>query len=297
MEVHFTAYLFSFSRHRGFRGQVAAVTIRHLRHTLAPFRRFLDAEGAESLSDLTPALLIRYFAEKAHALKPTTLAYHRWAVRGLLSFLMQEGYLLVNPWPEALSAKAPQAPARRIPTPADALRQISRQGVFMRSLTLRNRAIFELAYGCGLRRGELMRLTLADIREDTLRIIGKQGKERLVPLGKKAGHHLSLYLQIERRRMAQRSHPGQDAVFLSRTGAPLGEGGYDWMLKRYRIKGKSFGLHTLRHACATHMLEGGASLPLIQKLLGHEKMDTTAIYAHVDLRELKAALKRSHPRK
>lgn len=291
MEVYFTAYLFSFSR------QAAAVTVRHLRHTLAPFRRFLDAEGAEALSDLTPALLIRYFAGKADALRPTTLAYHRWAVRGFLSFLMREGYLLVNPWPDALSAKAPQAPTRRIPTPADALRQISGQGVFMRSLSLRNRAIFELAYGCGLRRGELMRLTLADIRGDTLRIIGKQGKERLVPLGKKAGHHLSRYLQVERQRIAERSHPGQDAVFLSRTGAPLGEGGYDWMLKRYRIKGKPFGLHTLRHACATHMLEGGASLPLIQKLLGHEKMDTTAIYTHVDLRELKAALARSHPRK
>lgn len=210
---------------------------------------------------------------------------------------MTEGYLLVNPWPEDLSAKAPTAPPRRIPTPADALRQIKRQGVFMRTLNLRNRAIFELAYGCGLRRGELMRLTLADIREDTLRIVGKKGKERLVPLGKKAGHHLFRYLLLERQCIAQRSHPGQDAVFLSRTGERLGEGGYDWLLKRYRIKGKPFGLHTLRHACATHMLQNGASLPLIQKLLGHAKLDTTAIYTHVDLRDLKAALARSHPRK
>lgn len=261
------------------------------------FRRFLAAEGAESPSDLTPALLIRYFAGKAQVLRPTTQAYHRWAVRGFLSFLIREGYLLVNPWPEALTVKAPQAPARRVPTPKDVLSQISRQGIFIKSLNQRNRAIFELAYGCGLRRGELMRLTLEDIRDDALRIVGKQGKERLVPLGKKAGEYLFRYLLMERRRIAQRSHPGEDAVFLSRTGAPLGQGGYDWMLKRYRIKGKPFGLHSLRHACATHMLAGGASLPLIQKLLGHEKMDTTAIYTHVDLRELKAALARSHPRK
>lgn len=291
MEDYFAAYIFSFSR------KAARSTTHHLRHTLAPLRRFLEAEGAESLSDLTAALLFRYFAEKSHAFRPTTLAYHRWAVRGFLSFLMREGYLLVDPWPEELSLKAPKAPPRRVPTPEDALRQIGREGVFMRSLSQRNRAIFELAYGCGLRRGELMRLTLADIRDDALRIVGKRGKERLVPLGKKAGHHLFRYLLGERRRIAERSHPGQDAVFLSRTGASLGQGGYDWMLKRYRIKGKPFGLHTLRHACATHMLEGGASLPLIQKLLGHEKLDTTAIYTHVDIQELKAALARSHPRK
>jgi len=142
-----------------------------------------------------------------------------------------------------------------------------------------------------------MRLMLPDVREDALRIVGKHGKERLVPLGKKAAHHLFRYLLLERRRVARRSHPGQDAVFLSRTGAPLGQGGYDWILKRYRIKGKAFGLHTLRHACATHMLQNGASLPLLQKLLGHEKLDTTAIYTHVDIRDMKAALKRSHPRK
>lgn len=291
MEDYFTAYFFSFSRN------AARSTSRHLRHTLAPFRRFLDAEGAESLSDLTPALLMRYLAGKAQVLRPTTLAYHRWALRGFLSYLMREGYLLVNPWPDEFFLKAPQAPTRRVPTPSDTLGQISREDVFMRSLRQRNRAIFELAYGCGLRRGELMRLNLADIRDDALRIVGKRGKERLVPLGKKARHHLLRYLLLERPRIMERSHPGQEAVFLSRTGEPLGQGGYDWLLKRYRIQGKPFGLHTLRHACATHMLEGGASLPLIQKLLGHEKLDTTAIYAHVSLRELKAALARSHPRK
>jgi site-specific recombinase XerD len=291
MEAHFTAFLFSFSR------KAARSTARHLRHTLAPFRRFLEEEGAETPPDLSPALLVRYFAQKARALKPTTLAYHRWAVRGFLSFLLRDGFLLVNPWPDDLSIKSPQAPPRRIPTPSDALRQIAREGVFLKSLSQRNRAIFELAYGCGLRRGELMRLNLENIREDDLRILGKGGKERVVPLGKKAAHHLFRYLNGERRRIMKRAHPGQDAVFLSRTGARLGEGGYDWLLKRYRIKGKPFGLHTLRHACATHMLEGGASLPLIQKLLGHAKLDTTAIYTRVEVHDLKAALSRSHPRK
>jgi integrase/recombinase XerC len=291
MEAYFTAYLFSFSR------KAARSTVKHLRHTFQPFQRFLEEEGAETPSDLSPALLVRYFARKARTVKPTTLAYHRWAVRGFLDFLLKEGYLLVNPWPEALSIKTPEAPLRRIPTPIDALRQIARQGVFLRSLSQRNRAIFELAYGCGLRRGELMRMNLGDIREDMLRIVGKHGKERMVPLGRKAAHHLFLYLHSERRRIAARTHPGQDAVFLSRTGARLGEGGYNWLLKRYRIKGKPFGLHTLRHACATHMLEGGASLPLIQKLLGHTKLDTTAIYTQVDVRDLKSALSRSHPRK
>lgn len=291
MVDYFTAYVFSFSR------KAARSTVNHLRYTLDQFQRFLNTEGAQSPAALTPALLIRYFAIKARALRPTTLGYHRWAVRGFLSFLMKEGYLLVNPWPDALSTKTPTSPPRRIPTPTDAIKQIGRQGVCMENISQRNRAILELAYGCALRRGELMRLMLPDIREDALRIVGKHGKERLVPLGKKAGLHLFRYLLLERRRVAERSHPGQDAVFLSRTGAPLGQGGYDWILKQYRIKGKAFGLHALRHACATHMLQNGASLPLLQKLLGHEKLDTTAIYTHVDIRDLKAALKRSHPRK
>jgi integrase/recombinase XerD len=291
VEDYFAAYLFSFSC------KAARSTAQHLRHTLNQFQRFLNDEGAQSPAALTPALLIRYFATKAKALRPTTLGYHRWAVRGFLSFLMKEGYLLVNPWPEVLCAKAPKAPPRRIPTPEDAIRQIRRQGVCMENISLRNRAILELAYGCALRRGELMRLTLTSIREDSLRIVGKHGKERLVPLGKMAAHHLFRYLLLERPRVMQRSQPGQDTVFLSRTGAPLGQGGYDWILKRYQIKGKAFGLHTLRHACATHMLQNGASLPLLQKMLGHEKLDTTAIYTQVELRDLKAALKRSHPRK
>ncbi len=93
METYFTAYLFSFSR------KAARSTAKHLRHTLKPFRRFLEEEGAETPSDLSPALLVRYFAQKARIVKPTTLAYHRWAVRGFLDFLLREGYLLVNPWP------------------------------------------------------------------------------------------------------------------------------------------------------------------------------------------------------
>ena len=284
------AYLFSFSR------KAAGITALHLGEYVRAFLAWFSAQGGACASDLTPEILTRYFAERRARWKAATAAHHRWAVKGFVTYLYREGYLLVNPWPGDFKFRPVRPPARRIPTPAQALAHLRQQGVSRINVALRNRAIFELAYGCGLRKCELMRLNLSDVGKNSLHIKGKGGKERLVPIGKEAQRHLIRYIEIERPRLAAKC-PQEEALFLSFYGGRLGDSGYEWMTHRYRDPKRPITLQTLRHACATHMLQGGAPLPVIQKLLGHERLATTSIYTHVDLKELKGVLKRCHPRK
>lgn len=284
------AYLFSFSR------KAADITALHLGEYVRAFLAWFSAQGGACASDLTPEILTRYFAERRARWKAATAAHHRWAVKGFVTYLYREGYLLVNPWPEDFKFRPVRPPARRIPSPAEALAHIRKRGSSRINVALRNRAVFELAYGCGLRKCELMRLNLSDVGKDSLHIKGKGGKERLVPIGRETQRHLIRYIEIERPQLAAKC-PQEEALFLSFHGGRLGDSGYEWLTHRFRDPKCPITLQTLRHACATHMLQGGAPLPVIQKLLGHERLSTTSIYTHVDLKELKGVLKRCHPRK
>src|SRR5207247_2799072 len=153
-------------------------------------------------------------------------------------------------------------------------------------LALRNRALIELVYSAGLRSAEAVGLELADVdfEQEAVRVRGKGGKERIVPLGEEAAYRLRLYLQEGRPQLARGA---VDAVFLSARGRSL-----DTSTLR-RICPHP---HRLRHAFATHLLEGGADLRVIQELLGHSSLSTTQIYSHVDGRRLRRVYDRAHPR-
>lgn len=289
MDDLISAYVLSFSR------RAAGITTENLGKNLRRFAAWLDSQGVAALSDLTPEILTRYFAVKRAAWRPATAAHYRWAIKGFLTHLYREGYLLVNPWPEDFPFRPVSQRPRWMPSPKEAMAHLNKN-VQGGHTALRNRAIFELAYGCGLRRCELHRLNVSDLAEDSLRVHGKGGKDRIVPLGKRTRRHLLRYLHQERPALTARQ-PLEMALFVSHYGGRLGEAGYDWLIKRHQNPKRPITLQTLRHACATHMLKGGASLPLIQKFLGHERLATTSIYTHVDLDALKAVLKRCHPRK
>jgi site-specific recombinase XerD len=166
-------------------------------------------------------------------------------------------------------------------------------------LELRDRALFELAYACGLRAEELVSLTLAHIDHDgeQLRVEGKGRKTRFLPVGEQAMSALRLYL--ERGRPALRDGQAQAALFLSKSGRPLGTGD---VRRRLRVWTARVGLeggaspHTLRHSFATHLLDGGADLRTIQELLGHASLSTTQVYTRVESARLRSAYERSHPR-
>jgi len=153
-------------------------------------------------------------------------------------------------------------------------------------LALRNRALLELLYSGGLRSAEAVGLNLADLdfEREAIHVRGKGGKERVVPLGEEAAHHVARYLRNARPFLAQ----GADAaLFLSARGRRL-----DTSTVRRLVRNP----HRLRHAFATHLLEGGADLRTIQELLGHASLSTTQIYSHVDAKRLRRVYDRSHPR-
>ena len=163
----------------------------------------------------------------------------------------------------------------------------------------RNRAIIEVLFSCGLRVSELVTLTLSNIYEEDgfVRILGKGNKERLVPISGRALHELHLWY-MDRRQM--KIKPGEeDYVFLNRRGAHLTRTMIFIMIKQYATQAgirKTISPHPLRHSTATALLEGGASLRVIQTLLGHESIGTTEIYTHIDMSTLRQEIELHHPR-
>ena len=153
-------------------------------------------------------------------------------------------------------------------------------------LALRNRALFELVYSAGLRAQEAVDLQLGDVdfEQEALLVRGKGGKERAVPLGEEAAFRLRLYLEHGRSHLARGAI---DTLFLSSRGRPLETSTLRRLLPNP---------HRLRHAFATHLLEGGADLRTIQELLGHSSLSTTQIYSHVDSKRLRRVYDRAHPR-
>ena len=168
-------------------------------------------------------------------------------------------------------------------------------------LELRDRAIFELAYATGLRAEELTTLDMgdADFDAEELRVHGKGGKERVVPIGEQAWRTLNAYLERGRPLLAREGDTGERAIFLSKSGRRLGTAD---LRRRLRAWAQRAGMppgatpHTLRHSFATHLLEGGADLRTIQELLGHSTISTTQTYTRVESRRLRKVYARAHPR-
>jgi integrase/recombinase XerD len=168
------------------------------------------------------------------------------------------------------------------------------------ALGLRDRAMLETLYATGLRVSELIGLTLTQISltSGVVRVIGKGKKERLVPLGEEAAHWLDRYLSDSRSRLL---HDGQsDAAFPTNRGGPMTRQAFWHIIKRYAlaagIEVKKLSPHTLRHAFATHLLNHGADLRVVQMLLGHADLSTTQIYTHIASTRLKTLHARHHPR-
>lgn len=164
----------------------------------------------------------------------------------------------------------------------------------------RNRAMLETLYACGLRVSELVTLKLSNYFPDQefVKVLGKNNKERLVPIGRSAIKHIDLYLKTERLHLPVIDKNSQDILFLNRRGKGLTRVMIFTLIKNYTaLSGvrKKVSPHTFRHSFATHLVEGGADLRAVQEMLGHESIITTEIYTHVDRNYLKETLMRFHP--
>ena len=215
------------------------------------------------------------------------------ALRFFFSWLVTNGDLLVDPTRHLRLPRLPKRLARPL-----ASAQIARvmadlpEGV----RGLRDRALIEILYGTGMRRAEAAGLTLSDcdLKEGTLLIRqGKGGKDRMVPLGRKAQAALEAYLA----RRGELLKGETDAVFLSRTGRPLSAYGIGLRVRELGARvGVALHAHLLRHSCATHLLKGHADIRHIQRLLGHKSLRTTERYTRVEVSDLKEVIERCHPR-
>ncbi len=264
-------------------GALSDATRRAYRSDLRGFARWLDQQGL-GLDDVDARVLTEYAAMlgrgRPRRLAPATIARKLAAVRALVRFALGPGRV-----PDV--RLAPRRP-RRLPhvdKPDDVdreLRSLEGEG----PLPLRNRALGELVYSAGLRSKEAVGLDLADVdfEQEAVRVLGKGGKERVVPLGEEAAHWLARYLRDGRPQLARGA---ENALFVSARGRRL-----DTSTLRRVIPHP----HHLRHAFATHLLEGGADLRVIQELLGHSSLSTTQVYSHVDGRRLRRVYDRSHPR-
>lgn len=214
-------------------------------------------------------------------LAPATISRRLAAVRACLAFTYGRSRV-----PEA--SLSPRRPRRLPDAPRTSeVADLLELAEGSEPLALRNRALLELLYSAGLRSAEAVGLDLADVdfERESVHVRGKGGKERLVPLGEEAAHHLSRYLREGRPALARDT--AAEAVFVSVRGRRL-----DTSTVRRVVRNP----HRLRHAFATHLLEGGADLRTIQELLGHSSLSTTQVYSHVDARRLRRVYDRSHPR-
>jgi site-specific recombinase XerD len=250
-------------------------------------REFGEWFGPDSpVTDIDVRVLVDWVAElgraRAHGrLAPATISRKLVAVRSLLRFTL-------GPQGVPDAALAPKKPRRLPDSPKlDEIDELV--GTFDPGtpLGLRNRALVELVYSAGLRSAEAVGLDLGDVdfEQELVHVReGKGAKDRVVPLGEEAAQLVSLYLHRARPELARRA---ENALFLSARGRRL-----DTSTLRRLVPHP----HRLRHAFATHLLEGGADLRTIQELLGHSSLSTTQMYSHVDAKRLRKVYDGAHPR-
>jgi integrase/recombinase XerC/integrase/recombinase XerD len=228
---------------------------------------------------------------------PATVARKLAAIRAFFRVLREHGHLAQNPADLVPSPKRPARLPRALkPDELSALLDRIPQAT---PLEQRDRALFELAYACGLRAEELVNLDVGSVAfdDERVRVEGKGGRTRFVPVGEPAMRALARYL--ERARPALSAGDGEPALFLSKSGRRLSTSDVRRRLRTWERRAAIPGdisPHALRHSFATHLLEGGADLRAIQELLGHASVSTTQIYTRVDSARLRHAYVRSHPR-
>jgi len=250
-------------------------------------RDFAAWYGDGPLEEVDVRVLADYTADLGRArpggkLSPSTISRRLAAVRSLLRFTLGPSHVPEVPLAPRRGRRLPDAPK-----PAEVDDLLEAAGAGDDALALRNRALLEIVYSAGLRSAEAVGLDLGDVdfEQEHVHVRGGKGaKDRVVPLGEEAGHWVARYLREARPSLARGA---QNALFLSIRGQRL-----DTSTLRRLLSNP----HRLRHAFATHMLEGGADMRVIQELLGHASLSTTQVYSHVDAKRLRRVYDRSHPR-
>lgn len=284
-------------------GQSAATAATRERG-LARFLEWADERGLAHPMELTRPVLEAwqrhlYLSRKANG-QPLSLATQQTlivALKAWFRWLSRERHILVNPAHELITPRRPRTLPKVLLSVEEVERALAQPDI--NGLTgVRDRALMELLYSTGMRRGEAARLQQPEIDLVRGTVMIRQGKgrrDRLVPVGSRACHWIARYLNEVRPKLVTR--PDDWTLFLTDYGEPYGNNRLSDLVQRYlRMAGIAHGAcHALRHACATHMLEGGADIRFIQVLLGHAELSTTQIYTHVAIGKLIEIHAATHP--
>ena len=285
--------------------QASASLLGQARRSLARLASHLREKGVRELRDVREAHLASFAVRLRESMTPrgtplsaTSRAIYLQRVKSFFASRARQGLLLRNPAAElVLPGSAP------LPRVVLSVRQAARLMDAPPADTntgRRDRAILETFYGTAIRRGECARLDVQDLDlgERTLLVRnGKGGKDRLVPVPGRAAIALAGYLRDVRPELVV--HPGERALFLTAwRGRRLSQGSVSFLLRRHAQAAgiPSVHPHALRHACATHLLRGGADVRHVQAILGHKKLQTTSLYTRVVVEDLREVLERAHPR-
>jgi integrase/recombinase XerD len=278
---------------------LAATSLASYRRDLTAWADWLDRHGGKALLAADRSDVESFLAGQFRAgARATSINRRLSSLRRFYRLQTTQGTLATDP---TLRVKSPKLP-RRLPKPLTEpqVEALLAAPDTETALGMRDRAMLETLYATGLRVSELVGLKRSQIGFDTgvVRVLGKGSKERLVPLGEEAIAWLKRYLATARPLLAKDAKT--DAVFVTARRAPLTRQAFWQSIKRYAIRADipttKLSPHTLRHAFATHLLNHGADLRVVQLLLGHADITTTTIYTHVARERLKQLHAQHHPR-
>ena len=280
-----------------FERRLSKNTIVSYQRDLEKYRFFLNSSKIKEILNVSNDQIL-YFLEFLYKTQSSSSVSRILStLRTFYKYLVRDGKIQKNPFS---SIKNPKMPKK-------ILEVLNEQEVkkFLESipsstyLELRDKAMFELLYACGIRVSEIVDLKLADIDfdEGLIRFIGKGNKERITPVGNSAKDCLGKYIRAARYNL-ERERKSEN-VFLNRNGQKLTRQGFWKILKKYAGKAnvsKNLYPHLFRHSYATHMLERGADLRIVQELLGHSSISTTQIYTNINKKHVKETYFKYHPR-
>ena len=243
-------------------------------------------------------IIKKYIYDQSKINSPKTQARRISSIRSFFDYLTFESFIKINP---ADLIETPKI-GKKLPDSLslNEIIKIINNIDLSHPQGIRNRAIIETLYGSGLRVTELISLKLSNLffKENLIKVFGKGNKQRLVPMGKFSKKYLKIYIKDQRSK-SKIIKNDSDTIFLNRNGSQISRIMIFKIVKELAIKSnikKNISPHTLRHSFATHLIENGADLRTIQKLLGHENIITTEIYTHLDTKHLRHIMRKFHPR-
>lgn len=280
---------------------MALHSLRGYRQDLEEFLKYLTLQGVEDLGQLDLPLLRGFLSALHKKNKKSTVARKMAALRSCFGYAQKKGWVLENPVAHVRTPKI----EKTIPPflTEKEVEHLLQEPIADSWLELRDQAFLELFYASGLRLSELTHLNWSslDLSLGLVRVLGKGGKERIVPVGRKAIGALSQYYQalMQAQKRSEFKINDPQAVFLNRSGERVSDRTVARRMKK-RVVGvdlsPTISPHALRHSFATHLLNAGADLRVVQEMLGHTSLSTTQKYTHVSMSHLLEVYRKAHPR-